>query len=164
MRNRSLDSVYSVAGTLNVEAILYTGKNREEVKSLKFEQELQPSTTELIKLEVTFDEYYKKLMDQAAFNISCMASVIGTEYDYFAQDDFRVRKPDIKITLQGDPVSHNEIDVILRLTNPLPMPLKKGLFQLEGTGLEKQLLFKVNKNAFVLCIRIFIYYFMNFYL
>lgn len=126
MKNRSFDSPYTVTGTLNVESILYTGKNREEVKSLKFEQELQPSSSELIKLEVSFDDYYSKLMDQAAFNISCMATVNGTEYDYFAQDDFRVRKPDIKITLQGEPISHNEIDVILRLTNPLPIPLKKG--------------------------------------
>lgn len=144
MKNRSNETPYRVTGTLNVETVLYTGRNREEVKSIKFEQELQPAATELIKMEVTFDEYFNRLLDQAAFNISCMASVDGTDFDFFAQDDFRVRKPDIKITLQGDPVSHKEIDVVVRLSNPLPLPLRKGLFQIEGPGIERQLLFKVN--------------------
>lgn len=72
-----------------------------------------------------------------------MANVKDTDYEYFAQDDFRVRKPDIKITFQGVPTSHEEIDVIVRLTNPLPIPLKKGLFQLEGPGIESQILMKV---------------------
>lgn len=95
-------------------------------------------------MEVAFHEYFGKLLDQAAFNISCMASVKDTNFDYFAQDDFRVRKPDIKITIQGEPVADREVDVIVRLTNPLPIPLRKGTFQLEGPGLEKQLTFKVN--------------------
>lgn len=72
-----------------------------------------------------------------------MANVKDTDYEYFAQDDFRVRKPDIKITFQGVPTSREEIDVIVRLTNPLPIPLKKGLFQLEGPGIESQILKKV---------------------
>lgn len=95
-------------------------------------------------MEVTFHEYYHKLLDQAVFNISCMASVKDTEYEYFAQDDFRVRKPDIKLSIQGEPVAHREVDVIVRLTNPLPIPLKKGTFQIEGPGLDKQLSFKVS--------------------
>lgn len=74
-----------------------------------------------------------------------MATVDDTDYDYFAQDDFRVRKPDIKISIQGTPTAKEEIDVIVRLTNPLPIPLRKGLFQLEGTGIESQVLMKVKK-------------------
>ena len=67
----------------------------------------------------------------------------NTDYEYFATDDFRVRKPDIKFTFQGDIVSHQKVDVILRLTNPLPIPLHKGLFTVEGPGIEKPLKFKV---------------------
>jgi hypothetical protein len=40
-------------------------------------------------------------VDQCAFNIACMATVHDTNYEYFAQDDFRVRKPDIKIKVGG---------------------------------------------------------------
>lgn len=143
VKNRSPDKTYLVNGSLHVETVLYTGKQRDSVKSINFERNVAPETIELITLDVTFLEYYKKLLDQAAFNISCMASVKDTDFEYFAQDDFRVRKPDIKITLQDEPVAGQEIDVIVRLTNPLPMPLKKGLFQLEGPGIETQILKKV---------------------
>ena len=44
-----------------------------------------------------YEDYERMLVDQAAFNILAMAQVEETGFDYFAQDDFRVRKPDIKI-------------------------------------------------------------------
>ncbi|XP_037037694.1 annulin isoform X2 [Bradysia coprophila] len=143
VKNRSDEKAYDVVGSLHVETVLYTGKQRDKVKSTTFDINIPPNSLKLIEMEVTFDEYFGKLMDQAAFNISCMANVRDTDYEYFAQDDFRVRKPDIKITFQGIPTSHEEIDVIVRLTNPLPIPLRKGLFQLEGPGIESQILKKI---------------------
>lgn len=54
-----------------------------------------------ITLDVTYDDYAPKLCDQCAFNIACLAKVNQTEFEYFAQDDFRVRKPDIKFEVEG---------------------------------------------------------------
>lgn len=62
-------------------------------------------------MEVTFYDYFKKIVDQADFNVSCIAKVHETDFDYYAQDDFRVRKPDVKIKLQGLPEVDQEIDV-----------------------------------------------------
>lgn len=70
-----------------------------------------------------------------------------TDYEYFAQDDFRVRKPDIKIVMDGAPTAKQELSVVLRLTNPLPIALHKGLFYVEGTGLADQLVLKVPEIA-----------------
>lgn len=144
IKNRSYNTPYRVSGSLLVESILYTGRNREEIKSIDFDQNIPPESVELIEMEVTFHDYYKKLLDQAAFNISCIAKVHDTDFDYFAQDDFRVRKPDIKIKIQDPPQVDQETDVIIRLTNPLPIPLKKGIFNVKGTGIEQQLQFKVS--------------------
>jgi transglutaminase 1 len=55
-----------------VESVLYTGKNRKGIKSMKFSEVIEPSSEKTVALEVTFGEYYRKLMDQSAFNISCM--------------------------------------------------------------------------------------------
>lgn len=55
---------------------------------------------ETVTLEVSFDEYYKKLTFQCAFNLSCLGKVEQTGFEYFAQDDFRCRKPDIKIEVR----------------------------------------------------------------
>lgn len=143
IKNRSHDTPYQVSGSLNVDAIAYTGRNRDAVKSIDFDQNVPPESVESIEMEVTFKEYYKKLLDQAAFNISCMAKVHETDYDYFAQDDFRVRKPDIKIKFQDPPEVDQKTDVIIRLRNPLPIPLKNGIFHIKGTGIREQLQFKV---------------------
>lgn len=48
-------------------------------------------------LEVQYQDYESKLEDQCAFHISAMAKVRETDFEYFAQDDFRVRMPDIII-------------------------------------------------------------------
>lgn len=143
IKNRSNDTPYQVSGSLNVDAITYTGRNRDAIKTINFDQNIPPESVESVEMEVTFKEYYKKLLDQAAFNISCMAKVHETDYDYFAQDDFRVRKPDIKIKLQDPPEVDQETDVIIRLTNSLPIPLKNGIFHIKGTGIHEQLQFKV---------------------
>lgn len=147
VKNRSKRDSYRVTGSLFVESIHYTGRNRDRIKSTEFAQNIPPESVELIEMEVTFYDYFKKLVDQADFSISCIAKVHETDYDYYAQDDFRVRKPDVKIKLQGIPEVDQEIDVILRLANPLPIPLKNCLFHVQGTGLERQLPFKVIQIA-----------------
>lgn len=162
MKNRSFDATYRISGTLLVESILYTGRNRDEIKSVNFDQDIAPESVQMIEMEVTFIDYYKKLLDQAAFNISCIARVHETDYDYYAQDDFRVRKPDVKIRLQGYPEVDQELDVILRLANPLPISLKNAVFHVQGTGLERQLQFKVRQmfaTNFTTTITTTIYYY-----
>lgn len=64
IKNRSDETAYSVNGSLFVETVLYTGKQRDNVKSLTFDKEIPPNTIEIIKLEVQFHEYFKKLLDQ----------------------------------------------------------------------------------------------------
>ncbi|XP_055638666.1 annulin-like isoform X2 [Toxorhynchites rutilus septentrionalis] len=147
IKNRSSETIHTINGYLNVETVLYTGKSREMVKTEPFTISLKPNSEEFIRMVVTFDEYYKKLLEQAAFNISCMATVNNTDYEFFAQDDFRVRKPDIKIKLAETPVSQSPVEVTLSLQNPLPIPLRKGIFHVEGSGIEKPLIFKHSEIA-----------------
>lgn len=64
------------------------------------------------------------------------ASVEDTDYEYFAQDDFRVRKPDIKFVFTGKPTHSVAHDMHVRLENPLPIPLTKAIFQIEGSGID----------------------------
>ena len=59
-------------------------------------------------MPVSYDEYYNQLVDQSAFNICAMVGVLDTDYEYFASDDFRVRKPDIRIEVGGVEYARNE--------------------------------------------------------
>lgn len=72
-----------------------------------------------------------------------MATIVDKNFDYFAQDDFRVRNPDIKISIDGKPVSKQEFTVNVKVENPLPIPLKNCKFYIQGVGLEKQLKIEV---------------------
>lgn len=70
MKNRSDEKAYDVVGSLHVETVLYTGKQRDKVKSTTFEINVPPNSKKVVELEVTFDEYFKKLMDQVKSKFS----------------------------------------------------------------------------------------------
>ncbi|XP_068621101.1 annulin-like isoform X2 [Battus philenor] len=147
MKNRSTIQQHQVQGVLRVDTVTYTGKTGESVKRKEFDLNLAPEAKELVTLLVTFDEYFKKLVDQASFNIACLATIADKKFDYFAQDDFRVRNPDIKIEINGKPTSRQEFQVTVKLENPLPIPLKNGKFYIQGPGLDKQLKIELNENV-----------------
>lgn len=85
---------------LRVETVLYTGRVGDPVKRLHIDRLVRPGVLEEVRMEVSWEEYGPRLLNQCAFNIACLATVKDTNFEYFAQDDFRVRKPDIKITVR----------------------------------------------------------------
>lgn len=99
-RNRSKD--YNVTVTLRVDSVLYTGQLKGTVKQEKFARTLKAGTAQNIAMPVSYQEYARELSDQCAFSISCLASVVETEFEFFSQDDFRVRKPDILIKVNHE--------------------------------------------------------------
>lgn len=144
--NRSRVKDYKVYALLKVDVVTYKGKVGESVKEHNFEVTVTSRNDHEVKLSVTYEDYYKRLIDQCSFNISCLATVKDTKFEYYAQDDFRVRKPDVKIQLQGLAKQGKEITADIYLENPLPTPIKKGEFIIEGPGIQKQLKLKV-KNT-----------------
>ncbi|KPJ06440.1 Annulin [Papilio machaon] len=147
IHNRSMVTPHQVKGVLRVDTVTYTGKTGDGVKRKEFEFNLSPEAKEVVTLMVTFDDYFKKLVDQASFNIACLATIVDKQFDYFAQDDFRVRNPDIKIEIDGKPISHQEMNVTVKVENPLPIPLKNGKFYIQGPGLDQQLKIELNENV-----------------
>ncbi|KAL1124024.1 hypothetical protein AAG570_001794 [Ranatra chinensis] len=145
MHNKSRTKDYSVSVVLRVDTVLYTGKIKEAVKKEKFDVIIKHQGVEEVKLDVSYNEYASRIIDQSAFNIACLATVHGTNYEFFAQDDFRTRKPDIKIKIDGETVQGQVIHAVASLTNPLPVPLKKGQFMIEGPGLDSQLKLKLDR-------------------
>lgn len=54
------------------------------------------NNVEYVETVLTWQDYGKGVKIQNVFNISCLAKVIDTDFEYFAQDDFRVSKPDLE--------------------------------------------------------------------
>ncbi|VEN38690.1 unnamed protein product [Callosobruchus maculatus] len=143
IKNRSSSKEYKVTVTLRVDVVSYTGRIGDNVKSDTFAVSIKPSSTHEVKLPVTYEEYSKQLLDQSAFTISCMATIEDSKFEYFAQDDFRIRKPDIKIVLKNPAVRGQEVTAEIYVENPLPVPLKKGEFTVEGPGIERKLKIRI---------------------
>jgi len=146
--------------TLRVDSVLYTGTFKGNVKQEKFERTIKAGTAQNITMPVTYKEYAAEdiLSDQSSFNIACLASVKETDFEFFSQDDFRVRKPDIAVKVftfynllcVGNLVNlflcsifkaRKEVplgetfDVTCTLKNPLPVALNRAKFVVEGAGL-----------------------------
>lgn len=100
IKNKSKHNAYEVSAILRVETVLYTGRVGDPVKRLNIDRLVKPGTVEEVRMEVSWEEYGPRLLNQCAFNIACLATVKDTNFEYFAQDDFRVRKPDIKIIVR----------------------------------------------------------------
>ena len=96
-KNRKKD--YTVVVNLIVESVLYTGTRKGTVKTEKFERTIKAGTAQNISMPVTYKEYAAEdlISDQSSFNSACLASVKETDFEFFSQDDFRVRKPDISV-------------------------------------------------------------------
>lgn len=145
MKNRSKEKDHQVSVILRVDVVTYTGTVGESVKKEKYDLEVKADSITEAKLPVTYEEYNKRLVSQCAFSVSCLATVQDTKFEYYAQDDFRVRLPDIKIILQEPPVKGKETTADITLENPLPVPLTRGRFTVEGPGLSKPLALKIGK-------------------
>lgn len=175
MKNHSYVDTYQVSVILRVETVTYTGKVGDPVKRSDSERFVRPGVMDEVKLEVSWSEYGPRLLDQSAFNISCLATVKDTNFEYFAQDDFRVRKPDIIVEviatrkimlviisqvafniasiflfcfqLANDPIVGELLEATARFTNPIPIALKRGKFLIEGPGLKEQLKLKLTEDV-----------------
>lgn len=145
-RNKNPTKVYKAHVVMRVESTHYTGNKRKLVKSGQFDVEIKPNSRQEVSMEVTYGDYEKVLLDQAMFNIATLATIKETKFDYFAQDDFRVRMPDVKIETDGDAVVNKPMTVKARFTNPLPKSLSKGLFVVEGPGLSEPLRLAVKQK------------------
>ncbi|KAH9361876.1 hypothetical protein HPB48_003715 [Haemaphysalis longicornis] len=146
-RNKNPTKEYHAHVIMRVETTHYTGNNRKLVKTDQFDVTIKPNSREEVGLEVTYQDYEKLLLDQAIFNIATMATIKESKFDFFAQDDFRVRMPDVKIETDSDALVGKQLHVKAGFRNPLPKPLTKGVFVIEGPGLAVPLRLPVKQKV-----------------
>lgn len=64
MKNRSTIEEHHVKGILRVDTVTYRGKTGDNVKRHEFDVVLKPAAKQRVDMLVTFDDYYKRLVDQ----------------------------------------------------------------------------------------------------
>jgi len=122
---------------LYVQSCFYTGVPVETVKKEKYALELAPEASTDCVLNISSQEYLDLVVDQYSMRIYALAKVAETKQQYAKQDDFRLRRPDLKMEAKGDIKAGVPFDVTISFTNPLPRILRRCEFRVDGAGLTR---------------------------
>uniref|UniRef100_T1HLR0 Transglut_C domain-containing protein n=1 Tax=Rhodnius prolixus TaxID=13249 RepID=T1HLR0_RHOPR len=99
---------------------------------------------EKAELILDYEDYAPHLKDEIIYHLYALCKVENTNYEYFAQDDFRITFPSITIELKEEPVTNQILYGSAFFKNPLPEKLRNCVFLIEGPGLIKGLKYKID--------------------
>uniref|UniRef100_A0A8C8S1P3 Protein-glutamine gamma-glutamyltransferase K n=1 Tax=Pelusios castaneus TaxID=367368 RepID=A0A8C8S1P3_9SAUR len=133
LSNRSSSS-RSVALSLHLAPMFYTGVTGSTFKQENRQVEIPPGGAQSVRMVVSYPEYQPHLVDQAALMLSVSGKVAETGQVLAKQHSFRLRTPDLTLTVLGPAVVGQETQVQVVFKNPLPKTLKGAVFHMEGSG------------------------------
>lgn len=94
---------------------------------------------------VHYEDYANGLPSQSMFEVSVMATVVESDYQFFMSSEYRLRMPDIDIETEGTLAVGRPFTCHLTLVNPLPKPLTKCYFTVEGPDASTRATIPVHK-------------------
>ncbi|XP_072479504.1 protein-glutamine gamma-glutamyltransferase K [Notamacropus eugenii] len=122
---------------LYLSVTFYTGVTGPVFKDSKKEVALSPGSSERVTMPVAYSEYRPHLVDQGAMLLNVSGHVKENGQVLAKQHTFRLRTPDLSLTVLGAAVVGQETEVQIIFRNPLPVTLTKVVFRLEGSGLQR---------------------------
>ncbi|XP_061013857.1 protein-glutamine gamma-glutamyltransferase K [Dama dama] len=122
---------------LYLSVTFYTGVTGSVFKESKKEVVLAPGASERVTMPVAYKEYRVHLVDQGAMLLNVSGHVKENGQVLAKQHTFRLRTPDLSLTLLGAAVVGQECEVQIVFKNPLPVTLTNVVFRLEGSGLQR---------------------------
>ncbi|XP_036740417.2 protein-glutamine gamma-glutamyltransferase K isoform X1 [Manis pentadactyla] len=122
---------------LYLSVTFYTGVTGSVFKESKKEVVLAPGASERVYMPVAYKEYQPHLVDQGAMLLNVSGHVKENGQVLAKQHTFRLRTPDLSLTLLGAAVVGQECEVQIVFKNPLPVTLTNVVFRLEGSGLQR---------------------------
>uniref|UniRef100_A0A8D2CJL1 Protein-glutamine gamma-glutamyltransferase K n=1 Tax=Sciurus vulgaris TaxID=55149 RepID=A0A8D2CJL1_SCIVU len=122
---------------LYLSVTFYTGVTGSTFKEAKKEVTLAPGASDSVTMPVAYKEYRPHLVDQGAMLLNVSGHVKESGQVLAKQHTFRLRTPDLSLTLLGAAVVGQECEVQIVFKNPLPVTLTNVVFRLEGSGLQR---------------------------
>lgn len=122
---------------LYLSVTFYTGVTGPVFKESKKEVVLAPGASDRVSMPVAYKEYRPHLVDQGSMLLNVSGHVKESGQVLAKQHTFRLRTPDLSLTLLGAAVVGQECEVQIVFRNPLPVTLTNVVFRLEGSGLQR---------------------------
>ncbi|XP_063310997.1 protein-glutamine gamma-glutamyltransferase K [Pelobates fuscus] len=136
LNNRS-SSRRSLSLTMSVAVMYYNGVCKESFKNDTRNVSINPGETKSVGMLVSYNEYRTHLLDQAAMMLTVSGIVQETSQKLAKQHTFRIRTPDLAITVHGEAVVGQQITAEIKFQNPLEIVLHNAVFHVEGPGLQR---------------------------
>nr|XP_060635950.1 protein-glutamine gamma-glutamyltransferase K [Anolis sagrei ordinatus] len=134
LKNRS-SMPRNVSLNLFVAVMYYTGVTGKRFKEERRQVQVPAGGDQDVPMVVSYPEYKKHLVDQGAMKLSISGKVAETGQVIAKEHTFRLRTPDLTLTLLGPAIVGCETQVQIVFKNPLGVTLTNAVFHMEGSGL-----------------------------
>ncbi|KAH0626142.1 hypothetical protein JD844_000935 [Phrynosoma platyrhinos] len=132
LKNRS-SMPRNVSLNLFVSVMYYTGVTGSRFK--EEHRQVQVPAAQAVPMVISYPEYKPHLVDQGAMKLSISGKVTETGQVIAKEHNFRLRTPDLTLTLLGPAIVGQETQVQIVFKNPLSVTLTNTIFHMEGSGL-----------------------------
>lgn len=125
----------TVSVVMTSTSMYYTGAPAYPIKRREGEIVLEVGETKSMTMDVTYGDYYEKLVEHAMIKNLAICTVAETSYAWVGDDAMEIQKPDIKIEILSEAVAGQPLALRISFTNPLPITLRRCKLEVDGPGL-----------------------------
>ncbi|XP_041970639.1 hemocyte protein-glutamine gamma-glutamyltransferase-like [Aricia agestis] len=122
---------------LTASSCYYTGAIASRLRRAHGEFIVRAGQKEVLKLQVTPQEYMDKLVDHSMVKVHAMAYVKQTSQAWSDEDEFCLNKPNMQVQVRNHPTVGQENGIAFSFQNPLSVHLTDCFFTFEGPGIQR---------------------------
>lgn len=130
---------------LTILSCRYTGIPNAEIKDTSSATVLEPNTETEVSLALKCADYISNVDSDSHLNLYAIAQVKETGQRFIYQEPVWIEKPHIELKTEGSAHVGKLFDVVIKLVNPLNVPLTGGHLNVEGPGMQRISSIKVKK-------------------
>ncbi|XP_034445045.1 protein-glutamine gamma-glutamyltransferase 2 [Hippoglossus hippoglossus] len=86
-------------------------------------------------LRLRYDEYVNCVSEHHLIRVKALVEVPGEYEPVMTVTNIPLSMPELLVQVSGSSVVQEKVTALISFTNPLPVPLKRGMFTVEGSGL-----------------------------
>ncbi|XP_072242848.1 protein-glutamine gamma-glutamyltransferase 2-like [Leuresthes tenuis] len=121
--------------TLLAMAVTYNSLHRGECQRQMINVTVPAQRAYKKVLRLHYEDYAKCISEHHLIRVKALAEAQGEDDPIMAVADILLSMPELLIQLPGKAVVWQQVTAHISFTNPLPAPLKGGVFTVEGAGL-----------------------------
>lgn len=131
------DRVHDVQAQLTILALglTYNSIHRGECHRQKLSISVPPRKAHKEVLRLRYDDYVSCVSEHCLIGMKVFLEVQGENEPIMKTANISLSKPELIVQVPGKAVLYEQLTSIVSFTNPLPVPLKDGVFTVEGAGL-----------------------------